>query len=616
MVVEATYSIGSVPIATTEIVGYGYPTDPLEDGTTEIYITYSEGGINCRVRQAVTITHGVRAIAITTQPTKKTYEYGDTLNMDGAVITATYSDGATATIPVANCDYSPKTLSTVTNAQTITVVYSENGLTREATFTVVVNKKSVTKPTWKTNLTYTGSNQTVTATSQWNNYNTTYMTIGGTTSATNAGTYTATFTLKENYRWADGTETALDVNWIMDKAAISTIPSQSGTLIYTGNAQSPSWSNYNSNQLTLSVTSQTNAGTYTATFTPKANYTWSDGSTTAKSVNWTIGKAAGSLSINKTSITLNTSTTSATFTVTRAGDGAITVSSSDTTVATATLSGTTVTVKSVNNKTGNVTITVKVAAGTNHNAPSNKTCAVTCSFWSFGAGTGEAADATWFAGLKSYLASNKGSSIKTTSGSSIVGATKTVTLTSAVLGATTHTIRVIGVDQDGSNTVTWQTVNCLPTTTAFSASDAQWDPGTDSTAKAQCINYYNAFPGKASIKTVKKGTNTAYNSSSIAYTDETVFIPSIHEMGLANYQYAPSTGEYTQNCSAAYSYYTDNNSRIKNQSDSTSTAAWYWTRSRYTNYANYVCGVYTNGAATYGNYSSTTGRLAPAFVIG
>ena len=140
MVVEATYSIGSVPIATTEIVGYGYPTDPLEDGTTEIYITYSEGGINCRVRQAVTITHGVRAIEITTQPTKKTYEYGDTLNMDGAVITATYSDGATATIPVANCDYSPKTLSTVTNAQTITVVYSENGLTREATFTVVVNK--------------------------------------------------------------------------------------------------------------------------------------------------------------------------------------------------------------------------------------------------------------------------------------------------------------------------------------------------------------------------------------------------------------------------------------------------------------------------------------------
>ena len=62
------------------------------------------------------------------------------------------------------------------------------------------------------------------------------MTIGGTTSATNAGTYTATFTLKENYRWADGTETALDVNWIMDKAAISTIPSQSGTLTYTGNA--------------------------------------------------------------------------------------------------------------------------------------------------------------------------------------------------------------------------------------------------------------------------------------------------------------------------------------------------------------------------------------------
>lgn len=159
------------------------------------------------------------------------------------------------------------------------------------------------------------------------------------------------------------------------------VPSQSGSLTYTGYALSPTWSNYDSSFMTVSgTTSATNAGTYTATFTPKSGYAWSDGTTAAKNVTWTIGKAAGSLSISKTSITLNASTTSTTFTVTRAGNGTITVTSSNTNVATATLSGTTVTVKSVNSTTGTATITVKVAAGTNHTAPSNKTCSVTASF--------------------------------------------------------------------------------------------------------------------------------------------------------------------------------------------------------------------------------------------
>ena len=170
------------------------------------------------------------------------------------------------------------------------------------------------------------------------------------------------------------------VKFICNRLTIVNVPSQSGSLTYTGSAQTPSWSNYDSSKMTLSVTAQTNAGTYSASFTPKDDYMWSDGTTAAKSVNWTIGKAAGSLSLSKSSITLNSTTKSATFTVTRAGDGKITVESSDTSVATVSLSGTTVTVSSVNDKTGTATITVKVAAGTNHTAPSNKTCAVSCEF--------------------------------------------------------------------------------------------------------------------------------------------------------------------------------------------------------------------------------------------
>ena len=123
------------------------------------------------------------------------------------------------------------------------------------------------------------------------------------------------------------------------------------------------------------ATSGTNAGSYAATFTPNANYQWSGGETTAKTVNWSIGKAAGSLSLNKSSLTLNNTTKTSTITVTRAGDGAITATSGDTGIATVSVSGTTITVTA--KAYGTTTITVKVAAGTNHNAPGNKTCSVT-----------------------------------------------------------------------------------------------------------------------------------------------------------------------------------------------------------------------------------------------
>ena len=65
--------------------------------------------------------------------------------------------------------------------------------------------------------------------------------------------------------------------------------------------------------------------------------------------------------------------------VTRAGNGTISATSSNTAVATVSVSGNKVTVTSVK-KNGSATITIKIAAGTNHTAPSNKTCSVTASF--------------------------------------------------------------------------------------------------------------------------------------------------------------------------------------------------------------------------------------------
>ena len=172
-------------------------------------------------------------------------------------------------------------------------------------------------------------------------------------------------------------EDGTGIEWYMpisERTVIPNVPSQSGTLTYTGSSKTPSWSNYDSSKMTLSVTSQVNAGTYTATFTPKEAYRWADGTIDPKTVNWTINKAAGSITLNKTSITLNKNTKTATFTVTRAGNGKISVSSNKTSVATvsptsSTSTGTvTFTVSSVNSTNGDATITVSVAAGTNYNS--------------------------------------------------------------------------------------------------------------------------------------------------------------------------------------------------------------------------------------------------------
>ena len=155
------------------------------------------------------------------------------------------------------------------------------------------------------------------------------------------------------------------------------LPVQSETLTYTGSEQSPTWKNYDSSKMTISgTTTAVNADTYTAKFTPKTGYAWGDGTTGAKSVTWKIGKAAGSLFVTPTEMTIALNDTTGTITVTRAGDGAITATSDKTSVATVEVNGNKITVTKKGAGTAN--ITVKVAEGTNHKAPAGKTVVVTC----------------------------------------------------------------------------------------------------------------------------------------------------------------------------------------------------------------------------------------------
>lgn len=546
MIVTASYGTGQAVLATAEISGYSISPEVLTDGVTSVTITYSESGETCTTIIPITVVHRLTAIAVTANPTKTTYEYGDTLATAGMVITASYSDSKTAAVSGYSC--SPTTFSTVGN-QVVTVSYTENGVTQTATFNVTVNRKSVTKPTWKNNLTYNGNAQSVSSANYWNNYNTSYMTIGGTTSAANAGTYIATFTPGSNYRWSDGTTTAINVNW-------------------------------------------------------------------------TINRANGSLNVNPTTVALNGNNynSGVAVTISRAGDGAISYSPTHVNGLTMSLNGNILTIKG-NGSTAiaSQTITISVAQGTNHTAPSNKTITVSAQYWSWGA-DGGTVDAAWFNGLKNYLASNSGSSIRTSNGGSILGTTKSVTLSSAILGTTTHLIRVIGVDQDANNTVTFQTKNCLSQYTPF-GDNAMW---IGSTARSLCQNYYNAFPGKAAIKTVSKGTCPDYGNRNqdVTYNNETVFLLSEREFGLDSYSplsisnSTTSRAECTQGKNFAYSYYTSNATRIMYLGDtSTNSYGYPWERSRVYNDSDYVCGVGGDGSADISVYDDSYG-LAPAFVIG
>ena len=495
MVVTATYSNG----ATLKATGYSFsPDTALTDGMTSVTVEYTEGGVTKTAEQAITVVHRLTKIEITAQPTKKVYEYGDSFQSAGMVVKATYSDGATANVTGYSC--SPTLLSTV-GTQTITVSYTENGVTKTATTSVTVNRKT-----------------------------------------------------------------------------ISAVPSQSGTLTSNGGSQSPTWNNYSTTQLTIGgTTSGTNAGSYTATFTPKSNYRWADGTTTAKSVSWSIGKAAGSLSISPTSMTLDTTTKSKTITVTRSGNGTISAVSSNTAAATVSVSGNTVTVTGKAN--GSATITISVAAGTNYTAPANKTCAVTVSFLK-----DNFADNDWSA----IIAACHSGSVPSTW---VVGNSKTMTINGA-----SYQVDIIGKNHDtyttgGKAPLTFQLHDCYADMKAMNSSNTNSGGWKNSAMRATHLPAILALmPTEVQngIREVSKKASVGGASSTIETVSDKLFLLSEVEIfGSTSYSAA---GEGTQ-----YDYYKAGNSKVKKRNGS---AASWWERSPYASNSTGFCLVSSDGSAS------------------
>lgn len=169
------------------------------------------------------------------------------------------------------------------------------------------------------------------------------------------------------YTEAGVTKTAVQAITV-ERGTIS-VPTVSGSLTYNGQAQRPTLTGYDAGKMTLSGdTSGTNAGSYTAVVTPTAQYKWSDGSTEAKDIQWSIAKATPSITFDPASVSLDTSTTSQAVSVTYTGDGTLSAQSDNSGVATASLEGTTLTVTGV--ETGNTAIQVSASEGTNYTAAS------------------------------------------------------------------------------------------------------------------------------------------------------------------------------------------------------------------------------------------------------
>ncbi len=549
--------------------------------------------------------------------------------------------------PVWN-NYNPAALvmtgeTTGTNAGTYTATFTpvegykwRDGTTDAKSVTWTIGRAIIMGiPAQSGSLTYNGSAQSPV----WSGYDAAKLTIGGTTSGTNAGSYNATFTPGANYQWSDGTTTAKTVAWSIGRASVG-VPSQSGTLTYNGSAQSPVWSGHDAAKLTIGgTTSGTNAGSYNATFTPVSNYQWSDGSTAAKTVAWSIGKAAGSSSLNKSSLALSTGTMSGTISVTRAGNGAVSASSSNTNVATVSVSGTTVTVTA--KAKGTATITVKVAEGTNHTAPANRTCSVSVTL-----PTTSLNDNTW-ATIKEVSDAGQGENYWS------VGDTKRITINGKVGNFTFSNLAIdafiIGFNhnssREGTNRIHFQIGKiggkdvCL--------CDSQYGSGQSGNG------YFNMNPNNSN----SGGWNGSYMRKTLLGNSGTPSSPPANSMLAAlpsdlravmksvtkysdntggspdNASYVTSTTDYLfllaefeyhgarsyansaeKNFQLQYSYYKAGNSKVKYKHGETGTAAYHWCRSVYVGSTYIFCLVYTYGSASNGNAYRSWGA-APGFTV-
>lgn len=449
------------------------------------------------------------------------------------------------------------------------------------------------------------------------------------------------------------------------------VPVLSGQPVYTGAAITPTWTNYDPEKMTIGgAYSGTNAGTYYATFTPKQGYYWSegDGDDNVRVIPWTINKAAGSLSLSATSVTLNSDTTTTTVTVTRAGDGAISVVSNDTSVATVSVSGTTLTISSVNDTTGEAVITVSVAEGANYAAPANKAIAVSAQFLPV---VGTALDDCNWDDISRIAEAGLASSYFE------VGDRKGVTVSGMVgtqFVSDYYYVYIIGFDHNRAiNTIDFGTFKSASNGRDMCLVDSEYDYDNTSGTKYFNMNHWGRYSdggwkgcdmrydvlGSTDVEPSDYGAavssgRTGYDATTTCATspvDDTLMAalpPELREVMkpmtiysdnvsggdymasdvTASVDYLPLLAEYEifgsrdlaneaeQNYQAQYAYFAAGNSRVKYPSDYHDTGSVWWGRSASSGGIDEggFCSVYDDGSA-WADWADRSFGLAPIFRV-
>ena len=478
-----------------------------------------------------------------------------------------------------------------------------------------------------------------------NQYSSTPLTITGLTNGTKY--YIAFF--PETTDGGINTSTTQRTTGTANRITIANVPSQSGTLTYNKSSQSPSWSNYNTTYMTLGgTTSGTNAGSYTASFTPKTDYRWSDGTTTAKSVTWSIGKATGTLTVSKTSITLNLSTLTDTFTIGGNYDGTLSVTSNKTSVATVSRSGTTATVSHVNQTNGEATITVSCTAGTNYTAPTSKTVTVKAEFilatlndnsWAAIHSVSGTGASYWAVGDRKAVAVSGTVGTQSVSGTYYVyiigfnhnGATGIDfgTFKTALSGGTDICLIDAGYGNNYTNGTKYFNMNHSSNTNSggWKGCDLRYDVlGSTNTNDGDATATTATNPVANTLMAALPSDLRAVMKPMTIYTDNTGGGSNTASNVTASVDYLPLLAEYEifgtrsyansseQNHQAQYAYYSAGNSKVKYRHSATSSAAWWWERSPYYDNSNTFCFVNTNGFANY-NHAWYSIGVAPAFRV-
>lgn len=88
------------------------------------------------------------SIAVTSTPTKTSYNENETLNLTGLVVTATYDDSSTKTV-TSSCTFTPAAGTVLKSSnKSVAISYTEGGVTKEASFAITVKAAVPTDKTF------------------------------------------------------------------------------------------------------------------------------------------------------------------------------------------------------------------------------------------------------------------------------------------------------------------------------------------------------------------------------------------------------------------------------------------------------------------------------------